>query len=306
MRLVFFGTPEFAVPALDALAGDHDIVLVVAQPDRPAGRGMKLHTPPVAQRAFELALPLMQPEKIRGAELLDRVAELRPDVGIVVAYGKILPADLLTLPEHGFLNVHGSILPRYRGAAPMQRAIAAGETVTGVSIMGVDEELDHGPVFDFATVEIGPHEHTPSLAGRLAAKGADVLASVMRAIAGGFARATPQDHAAATYAPKLEKREGRVDWSESARAIYDKFRAFDPWPGVFVDLPGGPVKLTSMSTTSERAEPGYITSISELGVVVGTGSGALRLMEMQKSGKSSAKAADVARALGWGVGERLP
>lgn len=305
MRLVFFGTPEFAVPALDALASDHDIALVVAQPDRPAGRGMKLHMPPVALRAIELGLPLLQPEKIRGAEFLDRVAGLRPAVGIVVAYGRILPYALLTLPEYGFLNVHGSILPKYRGAAPMQRAIAAGETVTGVSIMGVDEELDHGPVFDFATVEIGPHDHTPSLAAQLSTIGAEVLASVMRAIATGSAHSTPQDHSAATYAPKIEKREGRVDWSETAQVIYDKFRAFDPWPGMFLDLPGGPVRLTSLSSTSERAEPGYVASISELGVVVGTGSGALRLLEMQRPGKNSARAADVARALGWGVGDRL-
>ncbi|HET7712038.1 MAG TPA: methionyl-tRNA formyltransferase [Thermoanaerobaculia bacterium] len=306
MRIVFFGTPEFAVPSLEVLHGEHDIALVVAQPDKPSGRGMRMHAPPVAEKARLLRRSLDQPERIRRPEFLERVADVRPEVGIVVAYGKVLPASLLAIPTHGFLNVHASVLPKYRGAAPIQRAIEAGETTTGVSIMGVDEELDHGPVYDFATVDISPHEHTPSLARRLSTTGADLLAQVLRAIESGSARATPQDDSAATYAPKIEKREGRVEWDASAKRIYDRFRAFDPWPGVFIDAAGGAIRITSMTVASERALPGLIVSLSDLGIVVGTGEGAVRLLELQRPGKRSAKAVEVAHSQGWGVGDRLP
>src|SRR3954468_7576170 len=173
LRLFFFGTPEFAVPTLEALAREHEIALVVAQPDKPAGRGMKLHAPAVATKARELGLPLAQPPRIRNDEFLASVAALKPDAGIVVAYGKILPANLLTIPLHGFLNVHASILPKYRGAAPIQRAIEHGETTTGVTVMRVDEELDHGAMLAIEMTEIGASERTTSLASRLSRIGAD-------------------------------------------------------------------------------------------------------------------------------------
>src|SRR3954471_10796785 len=179
LRLIFFGTPDFAVPTLEALAREHEIALVVAQPNKPAGRGMKMHVPAVAVKARELGLPVAQPAKIRNAEFLSSIEALRPEAGIVVAYGKILPAFLLAIPTQGFLNVHASILPKYRGAAPIQRAIEHGETMTGVTIMRVDEELDHGPVLAIATLDIGPDEHTPSLAARLSRLGADALAPVL-------------------------------------------------------------------------------------------------------------------------------
>ncbi|MGZ4810213.1 MAG: methionyl-tRNA formyltransferase, partial [Thermoanaerobaculia bacterium] len=175
MRIVFFGTPEFAVPSLEAVAREHEVILAVAQPDRPAGRGMRTQTPPVAERARTLGIEVVQPAKIRDPQFLQRIELLAPDAAVVVAYGKILPASLLSMARLGFFNVHGSLLPSYRGAAPIQRAIEAGEATTGVSIIRVDEELDHGPVLAIESLEIGPDEHTPSVASRLSQIGAHAL-----------------------------------------------------------------------------------------------------------------------------------
>ena len=290
MRLVFFGTPEFAVPTLEALAREHDVALVVAQPDKPAGRGMKMQAPAVAVKARQLGLPLAQPPKIRNAEFLDSVAALRPEAGIVVAYGKILPANLLAIPTQGFLNVHASILPKYRGAAPIQRAIEHGETTTGVTIMRVDEELDHGPMLVVETTEIGPDERTPSLAARLSRLGAEALARVLAATT---PAGTPQDHAAATYAPKIEKSEGAIRWTETTAAIYNKFRAFDPWPGVFA----GDLKLIDIAPANGHGAPGTILTGGSDGVIVATGDSALRLITVQRPGKPKVAAADLLRGL---------
>ena len=289
LRLIFFGTPAFAVPTLDALARAHDIALVVAQPDKPAGRGMKMQAPAVAVKARELGLPLAQPPKIRSPEFLESIAALRADAGIVVAYGKILPANLLAIPPRGFLNVHASILPKYRGAAPIQRAIEHGETVTGVTIMRIDEELDHGPMLAVETTEIGPDERTSSLAARLSRLGAGAL---LRALATWPAE-TPQDHAAATYAPKIEKSEGAIQWSDSTASIYNKFRAFDPWPGVSA----AELKLIDIAPAAGRGEPGAMLSADENGVIVATGDGALRLITVQRPGKPKVAAADLLRGL---------
>jgi methionyl-tRNA formyltransferase len=289
LRLVFFGTPEFAVPTLEALAREHEIALVVAQPDKPAGRGMKMHAPAVAVKARDMGLPLAQPPRIRNEEFLASIAALNPDAGIVVAYGKILPANLLAIPRHGFINVHASILPKYRGAAPIQRAIEHGETTTGVTIMRVDEELDHGAMLAIETTEIGPDERTPSLASRLSKIGAEALLRVLEAMPNG----TPQDHDAATYAPKIEKSEGAIDWSDSTAAIYNKFRAFDPWPGVFA----GELKLIDVAPANAHGAPGTILGADSDGVIVATGDGALRLITVQRPGKPKAAAADVLRGL---------
>ncbi|MGZ8833387.1 MAG: methionyl-tRNA formyltransferase, partial [Thermoanaerobaculia bacterium] len=239
MRIIFFGTPDFAVPTLEALAREHEIALVVAQPDKPAGRGMKLRQPPVVAKAHELGLDVAQPPKIRDADFLRRVEALRPDAAIVIAYGKILPKNLLDIPRHGFLNVHASILPKYRGAAPIQRAIEAGETSTGVTIMRVDEDLDHGPMLAVETLKIGPDEHAPALFRRLSHLGGELLVRVLRDLP----EEKPQDHSRATYAPKIEKREGLVTFAESPANIYNRFRAFDPWPGVFFESGGQTIKI---------------------------------------------------------------
>jgi len=310
VRIVFFGTPEFAVPSLDAVHREHDIVLVVAQPDRPAGRGMKMHVPAVIARARELGLSIAQPLKVR--EVLDAVAALKPDAGVVVAYGKILPAALLEIPRLGFFNVHGSILPKYRGAAPIQRAIENGETETGVTIMRVDEQLDHGPMLLIEKTAIDPDEHTPAVAQRLSHIGANALARVLRELP----PETPQDHAQATIAPKIDKAEGEVTFKESARVIYDKFRAFDPWPGIFykdvklTDVVCGAAPASGAGTRDDSAAeaaaaPQSIVSIDDDGIIIACAEGALRIREMQRPGKPRTPAGAVARGLGWRVGDVL-
>jgi methionyl-tRNA formyltransferase len=290
LRVAFFGTPEFSVPTLNALAREHEIVVIVAQPDKPAGRGMKLHAPAVAVRAKELGLPLLQPAKIRNNEFLGEVGKLAPDAGIVVAYGKILPAALLQIPKYGFLNIHASILPKWRGAAPIQRAIEAGEAVTGVSIMRVDEELDHGDVLAIDRLDIGPDDHTPSVAARLSRLGSDALLRVLSDLDHGTA--TPQDHTLATYAAKIDKQEGLVRWSDSAKTIYDRYRAFDPWPGIFTES----MKLTELALAEGEGEPGTILRVGDDGVVVACGSGALELITVQRAGKQQVAAVELARS----------
>ena len=290
MRIAFFGTPEFAVPTLEALVREHEIVLVVAQPDKPSGRGMKLHAPPVAERARELGLALLQPAKIRNEEFLGQVREATPEIGVVVAYGKILPNALLEIPAHGFLNIHGSVLPKWRGAAPIQRSIEAGETATGVTIMRVDEELDHGAMLAIETLTIGPDEHTPHLAARLSTIGAEALARVLRDW--GSVPETPQDHAAATHAAKLDKAEGLVRWTDAAKTIYDKYRAFDPWPGVYTES----MKLVELARAEGSGAPGTILRIEEDGVVVACGEGALKVVRVQRPGKAPVSAVDLARS----------
>jgi methionyl-tRNA formyltransferase len=305
MRILFMGTPDFAVPTLEALAREHEVVLVLAQPDKPAGRGMKMHAPAAAVRARELGLPVLQPARVRNDEVLAELARSRPDIGVVIAYGKILPAALLEIPKHGFLNVHASVLPRWRGAAPIQRSIEAGDYVTGVTIMRVDELLDHGPMLAVETTAIDPGEHTPALAARLSTLGAEALLTVLRDIERGKAVETPQDHEHATLAPKIDKSEGEVRFEESAKTIYDRFRAFDPWPGVFVQSGGETIKLTDIRVADTSGEPRTILSIED-DVVIAARDGAIRVNEMQRPGKPRTMAGAIARGLGWRVGERVP
>lgn len=314
MRVVFFGTPEFAVPALEALLqSPHQVVAVVAQPDRPAGRGMRLQTPPVAALAQSRGLKLLQPERIREPRFLDEIRTLRPEAGIVVAYGKILPEPLLAIPERGFLNIHASLLPRYRGAAPIQRAIEQGERETGVTIMQADAELDHGPILAAVSAPIGPHEHAPSLSCRMAQLGSRELIGVLDRI--DQIEPREQRHEQATYAPKIEKEEGRIDWNASATSIYDRFRAFDPWPGVFTSSfkltaisPGSPERSEGSGPKSRgpAAEPGTILSITGEGLLVATGRGTVLVSEMQRPGKRPARAAELARSASLREGAAFP
>ena len=312
VKIVFFGTPDFAVPSLRALMGStHRIELVVAQPDRPAGRGMKMHVPPVIELAREHGLTCAQPEKIREPGFLDFVESLRPDLGVVVAYGRILPARLLAIPTHGFVNVHGSLLPKYRGAAPIQRAIEAGEVVTGVSIMKVDEELDHGPVFAMEAIPIGADEHSPALAERLAHSGASLLRRVIDEISSGSAVARTQDHASATHAPKITREEARVNWSDPALTLYNRWRAFDPWPGLFTSIADADVKLGDLSLTpvqilaQRQWSPGTILDVSHSGLDVATGEGRLRIGTLQRPGRKALRAPIAARDLGIRPGDIL-
>jgi methionyl-tRNA formyltransferase len=298
LRVVFFGTPDFAVPTLEAVAREHEIALVVAQPDKPAGRGMKMKQPPVATRARELGLEVAQPAKIRHEGFLQRIQSIAPDVAVVIAYGRILPKNLLEIPRLGFLNVHASVLPRYRGAAPIQRAIEAGETSTGVTIMRVDEELDHGPILAVETIDIGAGEHTPSLSRRIAHRGAELLGRVLRELP----RETPQDHSRATYAPKIEKREGLVTFTETPENIYNRFRAFDPWPGVFFESGGETIRIVDMEIAAEAGGATRVIAAIDDAVTIN----GLRLIKLRRPGRPRAAAADVARGLGWRAGAPLP
>ncbi len=301
MKIAFFGTPEFAVPSLKAIIeSGHEVSLVVAQPDRPSGRGMKLQVPPVAMKAAAEGLPLLQPAKIRNEDFLESVRRTESELAVVVAYGRLLPDALLLVPPRGFINVHGSLLPRYRGAAPIQRAIEAGDSVTGISIMQVDSELDHGPVFATESLEIVPDERAPELAVRLAAMGASLLARVINEIAEGTAHAVEQDHSLATVAPKLDKKEGALAWEWSARETYDRFRAFYPWPGIsYRTAAGEPLKLTDMRPVEGEGAPSTILRIAPDGVTVAMREGALQLREVQRPGKRAVSAFEYA------LGQRL-
>lgn len=309
MRLVFFGTPEFAVPALEQLArSSHEIAAVVAQPDRPAGRGMRLRTPAVATKARELHLPLVQPASVRSEEFLSWFRSLAPEVGVVVAYGRILPGSLLSIPPRGLINLHGSLLPKYRGAAPIQRAIEQGERVTGATIMRIDEQLDHGPVLSRCEIAIDPEERAPSLARRMAIEGARLLVQTLDRLESGEVDELEQDHDRASFAPKITKEESRVDWQSSAKSIYDRFRAFWPWPGLQAEMGGEPLKLVEIASPVDRrgGTPGEILAIDDdEGITVATAAGALRILRVQRPGKAPVSAAAWARSAGITVGDPL-
>jgi len=235
----FLGTPAFAVPSLEALIhSSHDVAVVVSQPDRPKGRGQQVQPTPTKLVAGAHGIPVLQPAKIRDDAFLDRIRAIAPDLGVVVAYGRILPDALLAIPRFGMINVHASVLPRYRGAAPIQRAMLAGETETGVTIMRVETELDAGPTFATRTVPIPPDATSGDMAAVLATLGAELLIPVVDDIAAGRAKATPQDHARATFAPKVTKQEGVIDWREPAEAVHNRVRALQPWPLASTGLGG--------------------------------------------------------------------
>ncbi len=233
MRAIFFGTPEFAVPCLDALGEIAEITLVVCQPDRPSGRGLTITAPPVKQRALELGLAVAQPVKVRTGELAALVHEQRADVALVVAYGRILPEEVLRAPRLGCVNVHASILPKYRGAAPITWAIARGETESGVALMQMDVGMDTGPVFETRTLPIGDQETAGELSVRLSSLGATIVRETLPRVVRGELEARAQDHSAATMAPILEKAHGELDWSMDAACIHDHVRAMSPWPAAW-------------------------------------------------------------------------
>jgi methionyl-tRNA formyltransferase len=244
MRVVFMGTPEFAVPSLDALArAGHEVAAVVAQPDRPAGRGQALRVPATKAWALARGVPVLQPEKVRDGRLAAELRALAPDVLCVAAYGRILGEDLLDLAPHGAVNVHGSLLPRHRGAAPIQWAIAGGDAETGVSIMQMDEGLDTGDVLLQRAVAIGPEDTAATLAPRLAALGGEALCEALALAAAGTLVPVRQDAARATLAPILSREDGRVDWRAPAARIAARLRGFQPWPGAWTTLDGRTLKL---------------------------------------------------------------
>jgi methionyl-tRNA formyltransferase len=301
MRIAYLGTPAFSVPPLDALAAaGHTIVAVVAQPDRPAGRGQALRAPATKAWALAHGVPVLQPEKVRDGKLAAALGALAPDVLAVAAYGRILGKDLLDLAPRGALNVHASLLPRYRGAAPIQWAIAEGEAETGVSIMQMDEGLDTGDVLLQRALPIGPDDTAESLAPRLAALGAAALVEALALLERGAIVPVRQDAAAATLARILEKEDGRVDWRRPARVGRDRLRGFSPWPGAFTTLDGRLVKVldAAVDDGSAAGAPGEAAVVPGRGLRVACGDEtALLLLRVQPEGKPPLAAADFANGL---------
>jgi methionyl-tRNA formyltransferase len=245
MRVVFLGTPEFAVPSLDALhIAGHHVAAVFTQPDRPKGRGNQLAQSPVKLAAARLGIPVHQPERIRSPENLATLRSFEADLMVVVGYGQIIPQTVIDLPRYGILNVHASLLPKYRGAAPIQWAIANGETRTGVTVMQIDAGLDTGDMLLKATTPIHPDETAPQLSARLAPLGADLLIEAISQIENGTIRRERQNNGEATLAPILKKEDGRIDWSRSATEIYNRLRGFDPWPGAYTNFRGQRLAIT--------------------------------------------------------------
>jgi methionyl-tRNA formyltransferase len=303
VRLVFAGTPEFSVAALDALhAAGHQIVGVYTQPDRPAGRGRKLSASPVAERARALNLPVFKPERLRGSAEQDELRALAPELMVVVAYGLILPQAVLDIPRHGCLNIHASLLPRWRGAAPIQRAIEAGDAETGVTIMRMEAGLDTGPMLLRDRVPIGETTTAATLHDTLAALGARLIVEALAQLERGTLSETAQPAEGVTYARKLDKDEARIDWSQPAAQIARRIRAFNPVPMAWSELAGERVRVIDARAlaTPPTAAPGTVLGTDTAGIRVATGDGQLEIHQLQWPGGKPLSAAQIAagRTLG--------
>jgi len=307
MRIVFLGSGAFAIPSFEALIdAGHDVAAAVTQPDREKGRGRVLAPPPLKPVADERGVAVHQPRRIRESAAQETLRALAPDVQVVVAYGQILPRSVIDIPRHGTVNVHGSLLPRYRGAAPVQWAIVNGERETGVTTMLIDEGLDTGPTLLSRSTPIGAEETAAELEPRLAAIGAEILVETLAEIAAGTLTPAPQDHARATLAPIIKKEDGRLDWTMPAEALARRVRGFHPWPGTFTTWRGQPLKILRA-----RAEAGGGLAPGELeadrdGLLVGCGQGTrLRLLEVQPESRRPMTAAAFAAGLRLGPGARF-
>jgi methionyl-tRNA formyltransferase len=320
MRLVFCGTPQFAVPTLKLLLAqkDFEIVAVVTQPDRPRGRGMELSASPVKEVARAGGVRVLQPEKIRAPESEATLQSLQPDTIVIIAYGQIIPARLLTIPKHGWINLHASLLPKYRGAAPIQWAIANGERTTGLTSMRIDAGMDTGEMLLQQEIEIGANETAPELAKRLAEAGAPLILETLRGLAAGKLHGRAQNHQQATYAPMLKKEDGRIDWTRRAEEIYNRMRAFTPWPGAFTTFRNETVHIWAEAASNEipseenaRARsaaalvPGTLRSdITGLLVVCG-GATELRVVSVKREGGKSVSAVEFLHGVRLTNGERF-
>lgn len=299
LRIIFAGTPDFAARHLDALlASRHQVVGVFTQPDRPAGRGKKLQPSPVKVLAGEHNIPVYQPVSLRKPEGQQWIADLNADVMVVVAYGLILPEAVLTLPRLGCINVHGSLLPRWRGAAPIQRALWAGDKQTGITIMQMDVGLDTGDMLTKLTCPIHDDDTSESLYQTLAALGPEGLLMTLDQLAAGTAQPEVQDNTLATYAEKLSKEEARLDWSLSACQLARCIRAFNPWPVSWLVIDEQPVKVwkACVIETSEPTQPGTVLSATKQGIDIATGDGVLRLLSLQPAGKKPMTTQDLLNA----------
>ena len=285
MRIVFIGTGDIGVPTLQALLKSKDeVVGVVTQPDKPVGRAQLVEPPPIKKAVAATKLPVLQPPRIKERQAIEEIRALRPDVIAVMAYGQILPRDVLEIPKIACLNLHASLLPRWRGAAPIQAAIAAGDRETGITVMYMNEGLDTGDILLQRTIDISSADTGGSLRDRLAKVAPETLRESLELLAKGRAPRTPQNNAFATYAPKLKREDGKIDWSDPADTIERKIRAFDPWPGAFMKFDGHNLKIFSAVIVALRGTPGEILR-SEKELVVAAAEGALSLGEVQSEGK---------------------
>ena len=319
MKVVFCGTPQFAVPTLKHLLAqpEFEIVAVITQPDRPSGRGMNLKFSAVKEVALAGNVPVYQPEKIRAAESRELLQRLAPDVIVIIAYGQIIPGALLTIPRLGWINLHGSLLPKYRGAAPIQWAIVNGESRTGLTSMRIDAGMDTGEMLLQEETIISPHETTPQLAARLAEMGAPLMARTLREVGSGTLSSRPQRNEDATYAPLLKKEDGKIDWSRTASEIYNRMRAFTPWPGAFTTFRGETCHITGEPASKElsaslsldgtpfdlHAAPGKIRSTRGAILVTCGGATELRLLSVKIAGGQAIDASEFAsssRLTEWG------
>ena len=299
LRVIFAGTPEFALASLKALV-DAGVVPVAAltQPDRPAGRGKRVTASPVKQYAAELGIPVLQPVTLRDDAIVAELTSLRPDVMIVAAYGLILPPDVLDIPRYGCLNVHASVLPRWRGAAPIQAAILAGDETTGVSLMQMSAGLDCGPVYEVQTLTIGADETAGELHDRLAALGGELLVARLADILGGRVEAVPQEESGASYAGKIQKQDAELDWTMDASKLERRVRAYNPVPGAWFHIDDKRTKCWRVrSVDNVDATPGKVVEYGREGIVIACGSGGLSLEELQLPGKRRVSAREFADQL---------
>lgn len=300
MRLAFLGTPDFAVPTLRALAAAHDVVLVVAQPDKPAGRGQELRSPPVVSVARELGLPVAQPKAVRSGSFPARFVSLGLDAAVVIAYGRLLTPEVLGAPRFGCINVHASLLPRWRGAAPIQAAVLAGDEVTGVCTQRMEEGLDTGPIYAERRLTLDPRETAGTLHDRLAPLAAEVALATLSKL--GTVEPTPQQ-GEVSWAEKLDKSSGRLDLSEPAVALDRRARAMSPWPGGWLPYKGGALKVLDTRVVDGSGAPGTVLSTRPL--VVAAGVGALELVTVQAPGKRPTSGADLANGAHLAAGAPL-
>jgi methionyl-tRNA formyltransferase len=310
MKLVFCGTPEFAVGTLEAvIAAGHEVALVLTQPDRAVGRGLEMHAPPVKVAALKHGIAVLQPEKIKNnVELRERLERIQPDAILVVAYGRIIPQWMLELPRFGNINLHGSLLPKYRGAAPIQWAVANGETTTGVTTMLLEAGLDTGPMLLARAVPIGEEETSVDLFAALAAVGSELMVETLAGLEAGTVHPQVQDHALATLAPILTREDGLVSFDRTAKEIYDRWRGFQPWPGAHTVLRGKKLILHAMRVVGDGSPVGDVGVLGVEGerLVVGCGGGTgLELMEVQMEGKKRMAAKDFLHGFQVRSGERL-
>ena len=307
-RIAFMGSPEFAVVALRALhEAGVEIALVVTQPDRPAGRGQALRAPPVKDYALSAGLPVIQPTKVRDGSLSRQLIDLNIDLAVVAAYGRILGRDVLDAPRLGCVNLHASLLPRWRGASPITRAIAAGDAASGVCLMRMEEGLDTGPVLAKVIVPIDETDTTATLEGKLAAAGAQLAVEHLDDLFAGRLTPQPQDEALRTLAPPLQKAEGRIDWSRPAKALHAHIRAMQPWPGAFTDVAGETWRIFAdgLQLDDRQGEPGTVAALQGDAIWVHCGQGALRIGQIQRPSKRQMTAGEVLRGARLGVGARL-